>query len=164
MLCRCLKNINASRFGLMACKSSVFSNLVAGGHYKTLSNVVDNLRMVGGMLNIMPGEKSNLSPTSEYIIKVSYYNNLDVEARNADLMAIGQKGAQISNTWTNDAILTPTASMGLIRPDELTFIYYAETGQGEEFRKNNSNMMKVIGAFNRDHTVIFSYLAGQLTR
>lgn len=68
--------------------------------------------MAEGMLNIMLNEKNTLSPTSEYIIKVSYYNNLDIEGRNAELMEIGQQSTKISKSWTNDAVLTPTASMG----------------------------------------------------
>ncbi|NOY84488.1 MAG: hypothetical protein GXO96_06660 [Nitrospirae bacterium] len=151
----------SDHFTLLTCASPVLSSLVAGGYYKMLSGVVDNLRMAEGMLNIMLNEKNTLSPTSEYIIKVSYYNNLDVEGRNAELMEIGQQSTKISKSWTNDAVLTPTASMGFFRPDELTFLYYAESGQGKKFRENNPDMIKTIGAFNQNHTLDFAYLIGQ---
>ena len=77
-------------------------------------------------------------------------------------MALKKIKTSVSNAWLDDAVLTPKTSIGIIRPDELTFLYYPESGQGERFRKNNPGILNKIQAFNKQHVNKYSYLSGVL--
>lgn len=154
------KDVN--QFVVMRCATPVLSQLVTSGHYKSLSKFVDNALMIEGIINIISGEKQVPSGDAEYIIKISHFNNLAPKDRAEDLTAIGQSSKKISSAWTNDAILVPRAAIGIIRPDELTFLYYPQPGQGEEFRKNNPDILKKIQAFNQKHVYQFNYLFGRI--
>lgn len=155
-----LKWGDSDHFSLMTCKSPVLADLVDKGFVSKLSTITDELNMTEGKLNIL----SNKAPSenSEYLIKVSYFNNLNPKARQNSLDKIGSRARRFRNAWIDDAILQPTASVGVIQPDDLTFLYYQEAGQGDSFRDNNPELMKEIGSFNRIHVERVAYLAAQI--
>jgi len=152
----------ANQFSIFVCQSPVLADLVGQGHYSALVGIAENISMIEGDLHrLSDSEPSN---SSEYIIKISYFNNLKTAARGEALSYIGGEARTIDGAWVDDAILIPTASMGLMQPDDLTFIYYPKAGQGETFRKENSEILKKIGAFNQEHLTHFIYLSGLLKK
>ena len=150
----------ADYFSIVACQSSLLSELEIKGHINSLKSIVNNLSIVEGDLLQSPHKK--LTTSVEYIIKISYFNNLNILSRNKALKDIERQASLINDAWIGDAILKPTASLGLITPDELTFLYYPKAGQGVIFRENNPVIMKEIGMFNHNHVERFTYLESQL--
>jgi len=150
----------AGHFSVLACQSPILAELETNGHFSRLQSIVDNLSLVEGELIL----SQNASPTTsaEYIIKISYFNNLNTSVRDKALMNIERQAQLTTDAWLGDAVLKPTSSLGLIRPDEFTFLYYPKAGQGKIFRGNNPAIMKKIGLFNQDHVERFIYLEGQL--
>ena len=155
-----LKWGDSDHFSLMKCKSPVLVDLVDKGFISKLSAITDDLNLTEGNLNIL----SDKVPTeeSEYLIKVSYFNNLNPKARQDNLATIDASARKIENAWIDDAILAPKASVGVIQPDNLTFLYYPKAGQGKSFRENNPELMNQIGSFNRIHVERVAYLAAQI--
>ncbi len=150
----------SDHFSLMTCNSPVLADLVDKGFISKLSTITDDFNLTEGNLNIL----SDKVPTeeSEYLIKVSYFNNLNPKARQNSLAKIGSSARKIKKAWIDDAILEPKASVGVIQPDNLTFLYYPEAGQGKSFRENNPELMNQIGSFNRIHVERVAYLAAQI--
>ena len=155
-----LKWGDSDHFSLIKCQSPVLADLIEKGFIGELSSITDNLNLIEGNLNIlsdkMPSEKS------EYLIKVSYFNNLNTKARQKSLAKIGLHARKAERAWIDDAILQPRASVGVIQPDDMTFLYYPESGQGKSFRENNPELMNEIGRFNRIHVERVTYLAAQI--
>ncbi|MBV1915648.1 MAG: hypothetical protein KUG72_09700 [Pseudomonadales bacterium] len=155
-----LKWGDSDRFSLMTCKSPVLADLAAKGFISKLSSLTDGLNMTEGRLKLMSDKMP--SKNSEYLIKVSHFNNLNASSRQRDLANIDSRARGTRNAWIDDAILEPTASVGIIRPDNLTFLYYPKVGQGKAFRENNPDLMNEIGRFNQVHVERVTYLAAQV--
>ena len=151
---------DSDRFSLMTCKSPVLADLVARGFINTLSTLTNDLSMTEGSLKLLSNKMP--SKNSEYLIKVSHFNNLNVSNRQSNLAKIDSRARKTRNAWIDDAILEPKASVGIIRPDNLTFLYYPEVGQGKSFRENNPELMNEIGRFNQIHVERVTYLAAQI--
>ena len=155
-----LKWGDSDHFSLMTCKSPVLADLVDKGFISKLSTITDDLSLTEGNLTILSNEMPSVN--SEYLIKVSYFNNLNPKARQNSLAKIDSRARKTRDAWIDDATLEPRASVGVIQPDNLTFLYYPEAGQGELFRNNNPELMKEIGRFNRMHVERVTYLAAQI--
>ena len=155
-----LKWGSSDHFSLMKCKSPVLVDLVERGFISQLSAITDDLNLTEGNLNIV----SDKVPTeeSEYLIKVSYFNNLKPKVRLDSLAKIDSSARKIKNAWVDDSILQPTSSVGVIQADNLTFLYCPKAGQGKSFRESNPKLMNEIGSFNRIHVERVTYLAGQI--
>jgi len=151
---------NSDHFSLMKCKSPVLVDLVDKGFISKLSAITDDFNLIEGSLNSL----SDKVPTeeSEYLIKVSYFNNLNPKSRQNGLATIDAIARKIKNGWIDDAILEPKASVGVVQPDNLTFLYYPKAGQGKSFRANNPMLMNQIGSFNQAHIERFIYLGAQI--
>jgi len=151
---------NSNQFALIKCQSPALEDLVSKGLISDLSAITDELSLTEGDLNIL----SNKAPSeqSEYLIKVSYFNNLNPKARLKSLAEINARAKKIKNGWVDDAILQPTASVGVIQSDNLAFLYYPKASQGNSFRENNLELMTEIGSFNKIHVERVTYLAAQV--
>lgn len=147
-------------FSLMKCQTPVLSDLVDRGFINSLSAITDELNLTEGNLEILSDKRP--PPNSEYLIKISYFNNLNSKARQKGLSKIESHAKKAENAWIDDAILQPRSAVGVIQPDNLTFLYYSKIGQGEQFRKSNPDLMNKIGSFNQAHLEHFIYLPAQL--
>lgn len=150
----------ASSFSVFDCEKPVLFDLINTGLYDTFSSVTKNARIIEGKLSRMPN--NNPGKRSEYFTKVTYFNGLNTGERNAELMTLGKMAGSRNGTWVNDGVLVPTSAVGIVRPDELVFIYYAEQGQGEKFRNENPDIMKMIGSFNKKHVTKFTYIPSSI--
>jgi len=155
-----LKWGDSDHFSLMKCQSPVLADLVDKGFISELTAITDDLNLTEGNLSVLSDKVP--AEQSEYLIKVSYFNNLNPKARQKSLAKIDSSARKTKNAWVDDAILQPRASVGVIQPDNLTFLYYPKAGQGKSFRENNSELMNQIGSFNRIHVERVSYLAAQI--
>ena len=150
----------SDHFSLLTCKSPVLADLVDRGFISKLSTITDDLNLTEGKLNIL----SNKIPSenAEYLVKVSYFNNLNPRARQNSLTNINSNAKKTKNAWTDDAILEPKASVGVIQADNLTFLYYPKANQGKSFRENNPKLMNEIASFNQRHVERVIYLTAQI--
>lgn len=149
-----------SRWRVYRCAQPVLAALRDSGYAEAL--VRAGGRLIEGTLAAAPGDSS--APVgSESIVKVSYFNDIDPEGRASDLAKLSSDAAGLADTWSPDAQLVPTASLGVARPDAIDFIYYREAGQGQRFRDANPDILQRIGAFNTGHTTAFTYIGGMYT-
>jgi hypothetical protein len=96
----------------------------------------------------------------QYILKLGYYNNSDIDRREDDLQALNQKVTPLEDHWTTEGFVGVNHAMGIPTPDELVIIYYDTPESGERFRDNNKDILGEVRAFNDAHLTKFSYLVG----
>ncbi|MBL4759184.1 MAG: hypothetical protein JKY32_16640 [Rhizobiales bacterium] len=96
----------------------------------------------------------------QYILKLGYYNNIDIDARNAGLTALGAKASQREGHWGNESFLQVHRASGIATPDEVVILYYETAEIGDKFRDSNPDILEEVTAFNAAHLNGFVYLIG----
>ena len=142
-------------FAVLTCDNPVLAN-------------PDDRAHLDGTVAVFEGDLSVFSAASDtaglgerqYILKLGYYNNNDINQRDADLATLGSIAEQRDGHWTNEAFLNVDDAMGMATPDEVVVIYYDTADQATAFRDNNQDILEKVGAFNRAHLTGFSYLVG----
>lgn len=149
-------------FSLYRCNESVLDALVEAGVSEKLS--VGSKQPVIAEGDFIKLEAPTPPATAQYIIKVSYFNDLDGTSRNRDLAALGASVSSEEDVWRTEGVLTPTKTVGTIRPDELTFLYYDSAEIANRFRDNHPEILEKVGIFNGAHLTSFVYLVASITK
>ncbi len=99
----------------------------------------------------------------DYFFKLSHFNNDDPDRREQELTSINTDADGRTDTWQREAIFAGTSAIGMPTPDTIDVIFYDNAEQGERFRDQNPDMLKLIGGFNKDHLTQFTYINGSLS-
>jgi len=99
----------------------------------------------------------------QYVLKLEYYNNADVDVRNAGLMALDAKASQREGVWTTESFLQVHGASGITTPDEVAILYYDTAEIAGNFRDANPDILEDVSAFNDAHLTGFAYLIGVVT-
>jgi len=118
----------------------------------------------GGLFLFPDAENPDGLKNRQYILKLGYYNNSDINGRDADLSALGAEGEKRNGHWTNEAFLNVDDAMGMATPDEVVLLHYPSAVQATAFRDANQDILEKVGAFNKTHLTGFSYLIGSATQ
>jgi len=110
-----------------------------------------------------PDDRSAV-PERQYVLKLGYYNNLDVSGREADLQALDRKVVDRDGRWTTEAVLNVHNALGVSTPDEVVVLYYNSSDIADRFRDENQDILVDVGTFNAAHLTGFTYLVGAATR
>lgn len=148
-------------FRLYKCNESVLAALVEAGVSEKLSNGSTQPVLVEG--DLMTLDPTIPTSAAEYVIKVAYYNNLSEASRDKDLASLGATASSIQGVWHTEGVLIPTKTVGTLRPDELTFLFYDNSAMAEKFRNDHPEILEMVGKFNGAHLTSFLYLGGSLT-
>lgn len=151
-----------SQFVFLACRDGLLST-------PDRKKVLTGLQGSPRMLAILEGSLQDLDAlanepglsTRQYILKISHYNNLDIEARDRDLREIGRLTTKRDDQYTNESYVGVTHAMGMPTPDEVVVISYQSPDHGARFRKNNPDIMALIGTFNKRHLGETIYYSGK---
>lgn len=100
----------------------------------------------------------------EYILKISHYNNKDIDGRSISLANIDRRTSKLPDTYITETFMGVTHSSGILTPDEVVVIYYDSPEHAGRFRKNNNEVLELIGDFNNKHVSEFVYLIGGAIR
>jgi len=100
----------------------------------------------------------------EYIIKISHYNNKDIDGRSKSLANIDQITSTLADKYVTESFIGVTHASGMPTPDEVVVIYYDSPEGAALFRENNSEVLGLIGSFNNEHVDEFVYLVGKAIR
>lgn len=149
-------------FRLYQCNESVLDALVEAGVSEKLS--VGSKQPVIAEGDFIKLEAPMPPAAAQYIIKVSYFNNLDGALRNKDLAALDASVSLEQGVWHTEGVLIPTKTVGTIRPDELTFLYYDSAEIAGRFRDDHPEILEKVGMFNGAHLTSFVYLVTSVTK
>jgi hypothetical protein len=100
-------------------------------------------------------------PDRQYVFKISYYNNEDIDVRDTDLSALTAKAEAIEDTYITEAFVDVNHALGMATPDEVVMLYYDDAETGDRFRNANSAFLSEIGVFNATHLISTVYYVGQ---
>ncbi len=100
----------------------------------------------------------------QYVLKVGYYNNADVDAREQDLTALNMMAQSLDGRWINESFLQVHAADGIPTPDEVVVIHYESAEVADQFRAANTGILEEVSAFNDAHLTSFTYLVGSASR
>lgn len=100
--------------------------------------------------------------TPGIIIKLSRYKNNTPDQMAADLDELVTLANQRDKVWVNDAFIAPVTTIGMPSPDEAVMIHYPDIADGQHFRENNLDIMKLVGAFNKNHLIEYTYLSARM--
>jgi hypothetical protein len=156
--------IQPDRFVVMACEKFVLNDLTTRTALESLSKGGENIALFEGSL-INFEEPASVSEASDrqYVLKLGYYNNNDLNARNKELVELGEMSSERYGVWSNEALLQVHRASGLATPDEVVVIYYDTPEIAEDFRDNNQDVLERVSAFNDAHLNGFTYLIGNVT-
>lgn len=156
-----------NRFFYLECENSLLSQLPSNNWIDKMNQRVENLAIFEGVVRFSGSASASLPGNRRsYILKLSDYNNINPQKRNADLARLDQMVQVRKNKYTLEAQLDISAAYGMRRPDEVVLIHYPSEEAGAKFRNNDSNadIMAGIGNFNRDHLIQFIYFSAASNR
>ena len=154
-------------FFLLECESSFLQKDRSQAVIKKFKHSTEYLALIEGPVNQFGSLGLAKSGSSNsYIFKLSEYNNITPKRRNTDLMKLDHLVKTRIDRYKAEAFVRVTDAFGMKRPDEVVVIYYDSAESGERFRGNdkNSDIMGLIGKFNKEHLTQASYLIAQSNR
>ena len=153
------------QFAVLACDQSVMASSDRRAAFAALSDGGEPIAFFEGALtNFETPASPQAVSERQYILKLGYYNNVDVEARNANLMALDAKAAQREGAWTTESFLQVHSAAGIATPDEVVILYYDSVEIAGNFRDANTDILEDVTAFNNAHLTDFAYLIGFLSK
>lgn len=151
-----------NQFVLLACESSVLADANKRTTFKSLTQGVETVGAVeGDLMNFPDGMGESDVHERQYIFKLSYYNNVDVDARDTDLAMLGDAVGRVPDAYVNETFIGVNHASGLATPDEVVVLFYDNSQAADRFRANNKDLMEKIGAFNKAHVTRSVYYIGQ---
>jgi hypothetical protein len=114
----------------------------------------------GGLVAVEPHEAGKRLGDRQYILKISYFNNIDPSARLRNLTEIGALVAKRQDQYNREGAIEVSNALGARRPDEVDILYYDDASAGDRFRTDNPDIMGLIGQFNSRHVESFIYYVG----
>ncbi len=153
-----------NRFVFLACDGSLLND---PARRKALTSLVSNSKTIAileGALNDAPGLKGvSAVADRNYILKVSYYNNRDTDAREQDLARIMAAVKPKADAFVDEASIVVNRALGMPTPDEVVILFYGNPKMGNRFRENNPDILNEIGAFNKAHLNDYIYYGAKVT-
>lgn len=152
------------QFVVLACDQSVMASSERRAALADISDGGESIAIFEGALTDLE-KPANPQDALErqYILKLGYYNNVDVEVRNTSLMALDAKAAQLEGVWTTESFLHVHSAAGIATPDEVVILYYDTAEIAGNFREENADILEDVSAFNDAHLTGFAYLIGTVT-
>lgn len=149
------------QFIIMTCEGPLL-------HIAQNRQALSNLYTQGRVIAVLEGHLTTFDTAKnqpalskrQYILKLGYYNNTDVDLRENDLLALNRKVAPLEGHWTTEGFIDVNHAMGIPTPDEMVIIYYDTAKIGKQFRDQNKDILNDVGAFNDKHLTEYSYLIG----
>ncbi len=151
-----------NRFVLLNCDGSLLRDIGRHAMFNALAGEVKaNVILEGPIVDLADNIGEGKIEDREYIFKISYYNNKDIDGRSKSLANINQRVSKLSDKYVTESFIRVTHASGMPTPDEVVVIYYDSPAQGKRFRKNNGEALNLIGKFNAEHINEFVYLVGK---
>jgi len=153
------------QFVLLACDQPVMTSSDRRAAVSALFTDGDVIAAFEGALaDFQLGNDTSGISQRQYILKLGYYNNADVDGREADLAALDTLASAREGRWTTEAFLAVHSSVGIPTPDEAVLLHYETAEIAEKFRQDNADLLVEVGTFNDAHLTAFTYLVGAATR
>ncbi|MCZ6860296.1 MAG: hypothetical protein O7I42_08470 [Alphaproteobacteria bacterium] len=147
-----------NRFIQIRCKRPLLRDSAGRSVVLKIRRAATNLIALEGPLTLHPiGKSASSRKSRSYIFKVSHYNNLEPNHRDSEPPAINRLAASRPDSWREVGAIAVTDAIGMRRPDEVVILFYDGPEQAKRFRKNNPDILKRIGAFNKRHLINFIY-------
>lgn len=154
-----------NQFVLLACEGPVLADATKRATLKGLTQGVEIIGVVEGDLMNFPGGMGESDVSGrQYIFKLSYYNNMDVDARDIDLAMLGDAVGKVPDAYVNETFIGVNHASGLATPDEVVVLFYDNSQAADRFRTNNKDLLGKIGAFNKAHVIRSVYYIGQASQ
>lgn len=149
----------AGSFVLMSCEEGLLQSPgKVGNVFGDMSPIVT---LEGALTDYDVPAGASAPQDREYLIKLAYYNNSDLEGRSSDLNALQEMVKPLADPYYNETFLEVHRAAGMRTPDEAVMIYYDSPEAGNRFRENNQAVLERVGAFNMKHLVSFIYLVAR---
>lgn len=147
-----------NRFIQIRCKRPLLRDRSGRAVVLKIRRAAANLIALEGPLTLRSvGQSASSRQARSYIFKVSHYNNLEPNHRDSEPPAINRLAASRPDSWREVGAIAVTHAIGMRRPDEVVILFYDGQEQAKRFRKNNPDILKRIGAFNKRHLINFIY-------
>lgn len=154
-----------NQFVLLSCQRSLLATPMTRQKLTAINTSGAPLATLEGDMVNFPDAKRNSAITArQYILKISHYNNADVDARDAELASLTQEAETMADTYVTEAFVGVTHAIGLPTPDEVVVLFYDDPDTGDRFRKSNSGFLGKVGVFNETHLIDTIYYVGQATQ
>ena len=151
-----------NRFVLLACETSLLGDINKRTKLQDILSQGRTLTILEGALSDESHDKN--VPNREYVLKISHYNNENTEQREQDLEHLNNLVSVRPNHYKTESFIAVNKAIGMPTPDEAVVIYYDSTKDGEDFRKNNPDIMNLVGSFNKKHINDYIYYVGKTTK
>ena len=154
-----------NRFVLLACDGTILSDIDKHARFNALvENAPADVILEGPIADMPDGVGNGNVDERQYIFKISYYNNRDIDGRTIDLANIDAFTSALPDRYIVESFIGVNKASGMPTPDEIVVIYYDSPEQGDRFRQNNDEALGMVGEFNADHLNEFVYLVGKANR
>lgn len=146
---------------LLSCDGSLLTDISKHALFNSIAeNTMADVILEGPIIDFPNTIGDGKIVGREYILKVSHYNNTDIDGRSKSLANIDRRTSKLSDKYITESFIGVTHASGMSTPDEVVIIYYDSPEHGDCFRKNNSEVLGLIGEFNNRHVSEFTYLIG----
>lgn len=150
-----------NQFLLLACETSILEQAERRKDFASIAgSAPETVVLEGHLVDFdVPDGTAEVSDR-QYILKISGYNNANLDAREAELDALNADAEQRPDSYVTEYFVSVQHAMGMQTPDEVVVIYYDTPATGERFRDHNGDLLRAIGAFNKAHLTNFVYFVG----
>lgn len=154
-----------NRFLLLTCDGSILTDIGKHAMFNALAgNERATVILEGPIINPSKNNGNGKIEDREYILKISHYNNKNIDSRSMSLENLNDYTSTLAGKYIIESFIGVTHASGMQTPDEVVVIYYDSPEQGERFRKNNGDVIGMIGEFNAEHLREFVYFVGKALR
>lgn len=149
------------QFVVLACENPILANSEDRAALTALSDGGEKIALFeGALMDFSELASSQVASTRQYVLKLGYYNNADIDGRDADLIALDKKASERDGVWSTESFLQVHSASGIATPDEVVILYYDSAEAAESYRDNNPDILDVVTDFNTAHLNGFTYLVG----
>lgn len=151
-----------NQFLLLACDASVLEDTARRADFAAVTLPGNTLAVLeGDLVNFEVPETASDVSERQYILKISTYNNVDVDARESELAKLDAVAVQLTDTYATESFVAVNHATGIPTPDEVVVLYYDSPAAGDRFRDQNGDVLNLVGAFNKAHLVNSIYYVGR---
>lgn len=153
---------DATHFALASCETHQTATAEGRAALRYSLGLPESAILLEGAYRNTDIHPASMSETAEryYVLKISRFNNLDVDARQAEHTAFMTTAAQRPHAFITAATIDVDWATGMPTPDTVEVFHYEDYAESRAFVTVNEDIVTASDAFNAAHFDGYVYFAG----
>ena len=153
---------DATHFALTSCETDQTTTAEGRAALRFSLGLPESAVLIEGAYRNKEVHPASMTETAEryYVLKISRFNNTDVDARQAEHADFMATATQRPHAFTIAATIDVEWATGMSTPDTVEVFYYRDYAESRAFVTGNDDIITASDAFNAAHFDAYVYFAG----